>query len=160
MKTLAEFLIPILEGTTVIMRKGEVVKESKAGPVDVTTIDAFPSAEEVDTSSLTVVDCHFISIGVDKAKAETHRSDFVEMLAAYEKQSPGRLRGGPSYIEVGAEIGDQTLAFGLFAVGEALDLWKVVTPARLGMQGPLADQMAGRGFVMMSGYVTDGPVQP
>lgn len=142
------------------LRKGEVIhgtpelvaaieRGDEELPGGVVSFDMMPHIDEA-APSLVKVDCHFIQICVDKDKAERLRSDLLALLAEYPK--PERLAEGPSYIEVGAAIGDQGAAFQLFAVGEVLDLWKVITPARLGITGPMADQMAGSGFVMMSGY--------
>ena len=96
------------------------------------------------------VDCHFIVVGVDKSKAEERKNELIAILKTYPQ--PERLAGGPSYIEVGGEIGDQGAAFQLFALGKVLGLWDIITPEKLGFTGPEADQMAGRGFVMMSGF--------
>jgi hypothetical protein len=119
-------------------------------PGGVVSIDMMPHVEAAP--DLAKIDCHFLWVGVDKAKAERWRADLVALLADYPE--PERLAVGPSYIEVGAVIGDQGAAFQLFAIGEVLGLWTVITPERLGITGPTADDMAGRGYVMMSGYTT------
>ena len=118
----------ILRDCTMQLRKGDVVHGDKplvdainAGqtenlPGGVVTIDAMPHTDEV--SGIEKVDCHFLVIGVDKAKAETHRLELISILNNYPK--PARLAGGPSYIEIGAEIGDQGAAFQLFALGQVL----------------------------------------
>ncbi len=62
-----------------------------------------------------------------------------------------RLRDGPSYIEIGGEIGSQGLALQLIGLGALVGLWDAVTPERLGFAGDQAKQMAGSGFVMASG---------
>src|SRR6202012_2479706 len=85
-----------------------------------------------------------------KARAESHRAELVELLNNYPQAE--RIAQGPSYIEVGAEIGDQGAAFQLFAMGKVLGLWDVITPEKMGFTGPEADSMAGNGFVMMTGY--------
>ena len=103
-----------------------------------------------EDAGLAIVDCHFVVIGVDKVKAEARRGELVDLLAGYSP--PGRLAVGPSYIEVGGVLGDQGEAFRLFAVGEALGMWKVITPKTMGFEGRAAEQLAGQGFVMMSGY--------
>lgn len=159
-------LYRILNDCTTQLRKGEVVHGTpelvdaiNAGsddlPGGVVTIDAMP--HEREAVGLKPIDCHLLTIGVDCAKAEQHRSELVALLNDYPQ--PERLAGGPSYIEVGAEIGDQGAAFQLFALGEALGLWSVVTPAKLGINGPLADQMAGSGYIMITGYRRPGTTQ-
>lgn len=155
-------LYKILSETTVQLRKGEMVhgdrhlvdavKEGRdldKEPGGVVTIDAMPHVTEAP-SGIEKVDLEFLVIGVDKAAAEKNRAELIEILKTYPQ--PDRLAGGPSYIEVGAEIGDQGAAFQLFALGKVLGLWDVITPATMGFAGAEARQMAGSGFVMMSGF--------
>jgi hypothetical protein len=165
-----ERLYEILAKTTVQLRKGEelegtpeLVEAVKAmGPDDklddlpggILEVYAMPHESEAP-DNLVKVDCHFITIGVDRKKAEQHRDELVRILADYP--NPEELAGGPSYIAVGGAIGDQGAAFQLFALGEALGLWKVITPKRLGIEGPEAQAMAGMGFVMMSGFAQPQP---
>jgi hypothetical protein len=139
----------ILRETTCQLRKGEEVEKRQEIGLDITEIYAMPHEAEA-RPDLEKVDCEFVVIGVDKAKADEHRAEFIELLNSYP--NPERLAGGPSYIEVGAEIGDQGAAFQLFALGQVLGLWSVITPASMGITGPEARQLAGSGFVMMSGY--------
>lgn len=155
-------LYKILSETTVQLRKGgmvhgdrhlvDAVKEGRdldKEPGGVVTIDAMPHVTEAP-SGIEKVDLEFLVIGVDKAAAEKNRAELIEILKTYPQ--PDRLAGGPSYIEVGAEIGDQGAAFQLFALGKVLGLWDVITPATMGFAGAEARQMAGSGFVMMSGF--------
>lgn len=155
-------LYELLNEATVQLRKGEelegtpaLVEGIKAGktldelPGGVVHVYAMPHEAQA-RPEIVKVDLHFIVVGVDKAKAEEIKPELIAILNDYP--SPERLAGGPSYIEVGAELGDQGTALQLFAVGQVLGLWSVITPATLGMDGPIADQMAGSGFVMMSGY--------
>lgn len=157
-------LYGILAETTIQLRKGEVLEGSpnlveaaksddpealrKAGG-GVLEIYAMPAVAEAP-ADLEMVDVHFVKIGVDKAKAEARRSDLLALLDDYP--DPERLAGGPSYIEVGAAIGDQGAAFQLFALGKALGIWDVITPEMLGATGDQARQMAGSGFIMCTGY--------
>ena len=149
-----ERLYEILNETTVQLRKGPVLTDRETFPgLPVREIYAMPHESEAKPE-IEKVDCHFLTIGVDKAKAEERRAEFIEILKTYPR--PERLAAGPSYIEVGGEIGDQGSAFQLFALGKALGLWDVVTPARLGITGPTADQLAGGGMVMMTGFKGEG----
>lgn len=154
-------LYKILGETTIQLRKGEVLHGTKelvdaiqAGvepdklPGGVATFDMMPHESAAD--GLEKIDMEFLTIGVDKAKAESHRADLIELLNDYP--NPASLAGGPSYITVGAEIGDQGAAFQLFALGKVLKLWDVITPKMFGMEGEEARQAAGSGFVMMTGY--------
>jgi hypothetical protein len=139
----------ILDETTVQLRKGPQRTECKAGTVRVVEIFAMPHADEAP-SDLEKVDCHFVVVAVDKGKAEEHRAELIELLKTYPQ--PDVLAGGPSYIAVGAAIGDQGAAFQLFALGQVLGLWELITPTSLGFEGEFADEAAGRGFIMITGW--------
>jgi hypothetical protein len=163
-------LYEILDATTQMFRKGEVIEDEKVtAPVlvetpegepvgvgehtvmDVRHIYAMPHESAVgERDDVEMVDCHFITIGVLKPAAEEHREELIEVLRSYPQ--PDRLAGGPSYIEVGGEIGSQDGAFRLFALGQALGLWHVITPERLGLTGQEARRAAGAGYVLMSGW--------
>ena len=142
-------LYKILNETTIQLRKGPDVEERVSDLVRVTEVFAMPH-ESLGRPDLERVDMELLTIGVDKARAEAIKPDLIAILRDYPR--PGDLAGGPSYITVGAEIGDQGAAFQLFALGKVLGLWDVVTPGQLGMTGEAAKEMAGRGFVMMTGY--------
>lgn len=124
-----------------------------AGPV-VAEVWAMPHVDDLPTG-LKPVDVFFEIIGVDQEKAESFKDEIVSLLRDYPK--PDRLAGGPSYIEVGGELGDQGMALRLFAVGEVLKLWTVITPTTLGLEGEQARTLAGRGLVMMS-HFSEGTV--
>jgi len=144
-------LYKILNDTTVQLRKGdEVIRHEPNNGLAVTEIFAMPHEHEPCVDHLERVDMEFLTIGVDRSEAQKRKSELVEILNTYPQ--PDRLAGGPSYIEVGAEIGDQGAAFQLFALGKVLGLWDVITPASLGIKGEQARQMAGRGMIMMSGF--------
>jgi hypothetical protein len=138
----------ILDRTTVQLRKGEQVTMERVGPLDVVTIDAMPHESEA-LDSLEKVDMELLVVGVDGEEAKKYRSELVSILDKYP--DPKRLAKGPSYIEVGAEIGDQGAAFQLFALGKVLGLWEVITPATLGLK-ERARELAGMGMIMISGY--------
>lgn len=155
-------LYEILNETTIQIRKGDaihgdkaLVEAIKAGvesdklPGGVVTFDMMPADAEVQPD-LERVDCYFLTIGVDRAKAEARKADLIDLLNDYP--DPESLAGGPSYIMVGAEIGDQGAAFQLFALGKVLGIWDVITPTMFGATGAQADQMAGSGFIMSTGY--------
>ncbi len=116
--------------------------------LDTTTMQ-LPNESEAD-ESIEKVDLQFIVVGVNKEAAEMCRDAVIEILAEYPE--PERLAGGPSYIEVGAAIGDQGRAFQLFALGKVLGFWTIITPATLGITGDAAATLAGQGMVMISGY--------
>jgi hypothetical protein len=150
----------ILAATTSPFRKGDVyegtpalVEAAKAGEKltggGVLEIYAMPHEAEA-RADLVKVDCVFIVVGVDKPAAEQRKDELVAILQNYPE--PPRLAQGSSYIEIGAWIGSQDAALRLFALGEVLGLWRVITPALFGMSGDEAREAAGVGFIMVSGF--------
>lgn len=157
-----ERLHQILAETTCQLRKGEVyegtpelVEQAKRGAEElkgggVLEIYAMPHESEA-RPEIEKVDVEFVTIGVDKAAAEARKDELVSLLNDYP--NPDELAGGPSYISVGATIGDQGAAFQLFALGKVLGLWDVITPKSLGVTDPeVARRMAGSGYIMCTGY--------
>lgn len=158
----------ILAYTTVQLRKGEVVhgdqhlvdavkqgRDITKEPGGVVTIDSMPHVGQfANVSTFAKVDMELLVIGVDQVAAQNHKAELIEILKTYPQ--PERLAAGPSYIEVGAEIGDQGAAFQLFALGKVLGLWEVITPATLGLSGADAQLAAGRGYIMISGFKARG----
>lgn len=160
-------LYQILRETTAQLRKGE---EIEGDPQLVDAVKNFKEGDNIDKlpggsvhiyamphesqakNGIEKVDIHFIVVGVDKSKSEQYKDEIIAILKTYPR--PERLAGGPSYIEVGGEIGDQGAALRLFALGKVLGLWDIITPEKLGFTGAKASQMAGSGFVMMSGFKT------
>ncbi len=141
-------LYAILKETTTSLRKGpETTVDTSEG---LTVVHHYAMPHESERRPSKSVDVHFFTVGVDMDAAEERRGDFIAVLDTYSQ--PERLVGGPSYIEVGAEVGSQQAALQMFGLGEALGLWDVITPKRLGIDGPMADELAGGGMVMMSGY--------
>lgn len=156
-------LYALLRETTVQLRKGEMFEgdrhlldqakegvEPERGLQGSGVLEVYAMPPVSAAPDLEKVDCEFIVVGVDKAKAEARRDDFVDLLRRYPQ--PDRLAAGPSYIEVGGVIGDQGAAFCLFALGQVLGLWKVITPAQFGLTGEEARRAAGSGFVMITGW--------
>lgn len=153
-------LYEILGETTTQLRKGDVfegtpelVEQAKAGKKieggGVLEVYAMPHENEA-RPEIEKVDVEFLTIAVDKEKAEARKAELLAILGEYP--APERLAAGPSYIEVGGEIGDQGAAFQLFALGKVLGLWGIVTPKTFGFTGLEAREMAGRGMVMITGY--------
>ena len=54
---------------------------------------------------------------------------------ATTRTSRWSVLAGPSYIELGAWIGDQGLALALMGLGSALGIWGIITPQTLGIEG-------------------------
>lgn len=142
-------LFEILDETTAEFRTGAGYIEEEHDECVVTNIYAMPHISQAD-ERLEQVDCHFIVVGVDKEIAEQYREELIDILKTYPQLE--RLAGGPSYIEVGGVMGSQEGAFRLFAVGQVLKFWDVITPKTLGFTGAEADSLAGKGYVMISGF--------
>lgn len=146
----ASALNKILEYVTTVFRKGASVEQRQVGDMRVTEVYGYPHVYDGEIEGVEKIDCHFIIVGVDKAKAEAVRGQVVFLLNHYPE--PDRLKGGPSYIEVGGALGSQEHAFRLFALGQVLGLWSVITPALLHIEGPEADALAGGGMILIDGY--------
>lgn len=156
-----EKLRKILAETTVELRKGpvfqgtpELVEQAERGNGKlagggVLEVYMMPHVDEAP-ANIERVDVVFEVIGVDLTVAEKHRADLIAILNNYPQ--PECLAVGPTYIEVGGVIGSQSAAFQLFALGKALGLWSLITPATMGFEGEEARQMAGNGFIMITGY--------
>jgi hypothetical protein len=138
-------LYEILEETTMPFRNGPAVVQQGG----TTEIYAMPHVSEAPPD-IDLVDVHFMTVGVDLAKAKARRAEFVDML----KHWPDResLAAGPSYISVGGMIDDQEAALKMFALGQSLGLWMVVTPKALRLEGQMAELAAGRGYIMITGF--------
>ncbi|MEK7496666.1 MAG: hypothetical protein AAB657_02045 [Patescibacteria group bacterium] len=161
----------ILRETTVQLRKGAeiegdsnlvaAVHNFKEGedinklPDGTINVYAMPHESQVD-NIIEKVDCHFLIIGVDKTKAESYKEELITILKDWPLETHGspipKLKDGPSYIHVGGVIGDQGAAFQLFALGKVLNLWDVITPETMGFTGAEASNMAGSGYIMISGF--------
>lgn len=102
-----------------------------------------------------VIDTHFIPVGITEAAAD--REGFTQALDAaladhgeFCDVSAARLREGPSYIELGGWLGDQSLALRFMALAEFQGRGKVITPAILGLTGEDAEKAAGNGYVLLA----------
>lgn len=105
-----------------------------------------------DTEGATSVG--FFSV-VQKPGSDLTAEQLAEAIKAapwgfYQDEEIERLAQGPSYIELGAWIGDQGVALCLIGLGKILGLWDVVIPATLGIEGAEAEQMMGMGFIMIA----------
>ena len=148
----AQRLYEIIEESTRVFRKGELVEESHLGNVDIIQVFGYdhtstsPSGENFDK-----VDMVFVDVVVDRARAEKHRSTLAELLRDYP--DPARLSGGPSYIELAPNLGmEQEGALRLMAMGKTLGMWDIVSGKSIKADEAKTLEMAGRGFLMISGY--------
>jgi len=148
----AQKLSDIVQDSTRVFRKGESVERRQVGNVDVVesfgydhTKDA-PSGDNFDK-----VDMVFVDVVVDRAKAEQYRGALTEQLRGYPQ--PERLASGPSYIELAPNMGlEQEGALRVMALGKTLGIWGIMSGKTLGMNDDQAREMAGQGFLMISGY--------
>ncbi len=148
----AQKLYDIVQDSTRVFRKGESVERRQVGNVDVVELFGYdrtkddPSGDNFDK-----VDMVFVDVVVDRAKAEQYRGALAEQLKGYPQ--PERLAGGPSYIELAPNLGmEQEGAFRVMALGKTLGMWNVISAKTLGLDDAQAREMAGQGFLMISGY--------
>lgn len=96
------------------------------------------------------VDCLLVLVQVDLALAKKHEQ---EVLSLAKEALPERiLANGANYLEVGELLGDEAMAFKLFAFGRAMNWWEIVLPEMLGVDDEnLALELAGNGLVMITG---------
>ena len=106
--------------------------------------------EENVTQSSRIVDVHFFKVAVQDNIAPSLAEDLAGYLSALCTEE--FLKKGPSYLELGEKLGDQGLALTVMALGEALKLWQVITPAKLGVIGAAGQQMAGQGLILTDGF--------
>jgi hypothetical protein len=147
-------LIEYIEQATEVFRHGEVVKKTKVGNLDVVTVDAFPEKPK----DRPVIDVHFFDVGFNVVAMSSWSPrrlfDYLvnNPIGEFTNMVQAQWEGGPSYITIGGWIGSQELALRLLALGETHELWRVITPERLGITGADAERMAGNGLVMAAGF--------
>ena len=106
-------------------------------------IDAPENPEKEQPEGHTIDMAFFKVAKSPQADAETFRS-------LVEAEYPHWLEGGEeerSFIQVGAEMGDQGIAIMTIALGDLLGVWKAITPERIGVPPDLALKMAGMGML-------------
>jgi hypothetical protein len=146
----------VVNGEPASEQEIEQISNTGEVPPGVTEFYSMPHVSEVqkERPDLVIVDMIFIDVGVDKARAEAHRNEFVDILNSYPNME--RLRGGPSYIELGGEFGDQGFALRIMAIGSVLGFWEIISGKSMGANDEESRTMAGIGFLMISGYNPDG----
>jgi len=147
----AQKLYDIVQDSTRVFRKGESVERRQVGNVDVELFDHVHTNKAPSGDNFDKVDMIFVDVVVDRARAEQYRGAFAEQMSAYPQ--PERLAGGPSYIELAPTMGmEQESALRVMALGKTLGMWDVISAKTFGMDDATARQMAGQGFLMISGY--------
>lgn len=147
-------LYKIVQNSTKVFRKDEAVERKQVGNVAVTEVFGYPRTSEAPSGNgFDKIDMVFVDVVVNKIIAENYRSDLIEELRSYPQ--PERLRKGPSYIELAPNLGmEQEGALRLMAMGQTLGLWKVLSGKTMGMNDAETRELAGIGFLSISGYKT------
>lgn len=145
-------LYDIIEGSTKVYRKGETIQQKQVGNLQVTQVFGYESTEKAPKGNhVDKIDMIFVDVVVDKTKAEHYKSDLIKILKEYPQ--PDRLAGGPSYIELAPNLGmEQEGALRVMALGKMLGLWDILSGKTLGASDKETLEMAGSGFLMISGY--------
>lgn len=135
-------------------RKGEERTERvvTAGSQTIKVVDIYAMPHVDEAEEPVKVDMHFIVVGVDPQKCEDLGMGDRLLRWCRDYPAPAELAGGPSYIHLGARLGSQDLALRVMALGQHFGFWDVITPATLHIEGPDADDLAGKGLVMISGW--------
>jgi hypothetical protein len=131
------------------LRKGDTVKISEVGNMQVMTVTDCPHVSEA-SPALELVDLTLLVVGVNRIAAERSRSELVELVNSFPM---ALMVMGPSFITLGAYLGDQGDALRLMALGKVLGLWKIVGPPEIGVHDEVkAHHMAASGFLMITPY--------
>jgi hypothetical protein len=125
------------------------VEEHNVGSVRVVEINNFPE----ETPDAIRADVHFLKLGLTEG-APTKEELIAAVRAAlnegvFANTNVEELAGGPSYITLGGWLGSQQMALMFIGLVELLGIAPAITPELLGMEGDMADEMAGMGFVML-----------
>ena len=139
----------VVEGCTTVFRVAEVPAGLLGAALGAVSMGR-PEGAPGSAGEAVEIDAHFFVCAVDPAGAEAALGAVVAWCEAYP--DPDRLAGGPTFVEVAEVAGDPVTAIRIFAVGEVLGLWNVITPERLGFSGTEAEEMAAKGLVMITGY--------
>lgn len=135
--------------TTAYRRGAAVESETIEGGMEVVTIDAYDPAPTGDG----LVDVHFLLVKVTDGDPDRSRDVLDAALAAgrgeFTSMTERELADGPSYITLGAWLGDPEVALRFIALGAHHGWWTALTPATLGITDPeRAEPLARAGYVM------------
>src|SRR5271157_398943 len=122
-----------------LCRNGRICKK------EYTTLNTseMPLALEMPTN-LEQVDCHFITVAVDKEVA----SRYADELRMHVAEWPNGFYREIGWVEASFWLRSQDSAFRLFGVGQVLGWWRVATPASVQLTGDRADSAAGGGMIL------------
>lgn len=142
-------LYEILRECTIQLRTGKPFVQEDHPGLTVITINLSPHESEA-RPDLEKVDLILLTVGVDKERAEQRKTELIGMLRDWPDED--MLARGPSYIHLGGVMGDQGTAFQLMAMGKVLNLWDIITGETMGADRDRAIELAGLGWVMISGF--------
>lgn len=142
-------LMEVLNKSTCLISKGECTRRKMPG-ISILLWGLLLSATDPEATQLQQVDCHFITVGVNKYQAEQGRSEFIQFLESYPDAQ--KLFDGPSYKSVAGIVGDEMTALRVFALGQVLGLWEVLLPNQLDVPPELADEAVDLGLIVTTGY--------
>lgn len=144
-----ELLLEIVGDATAEFRKGAAVTTDTRTPgLEVVHVYAMPHVDEIP-AELEQVDVHFEIVGVDRERAEARRDDLLGVLREWPDDCPeAKDLSKRVQAERHALIAHDSARFDVRRPSSET----VVTPERLGMTGELAEQAAGAGYVMVTGF--------
>lgn len=123
-----ERLHEILKETTKEYRKGDRIEEKDFEGINIKVGFDIPHVDEAP-ENLHKTDLVLLTIGVDKEKAKEFDNEIKNYIANYPELH------GHNYFMASREVGGTMDALRLFALGEALDYWKVVRPGEMELRG-------------------------
>lgn len=134
-------VLAIIAATTrIIRKKGRPVGPITSGCPEMSRYE-FEIAERL-------VDVHFAIVAVDAERALAVADEIQEEWGALVCVSDFK---GPTFLELGAVLGDHRAALRFLALGETIGMWKVVIPSSFDIpSSEYADQLAEEGLVMAS----------
>ena len=143
-----------------VMSIGDLIKNSLYSDDELAALEAEGKEPPADQA----ISTHFLRVLYSpNASKEAFLTWLRHMVqpgsGVFRDVSAERLTEGPSYIELGAWVGDQTDALMVMALGQHHGLWKVITPQVIRDMDPNGkfadmddDQLAGVGFVLIEGF--------
>lgn len=97
-----------------------------------TTVSLGQASSKTSSREVEDVDCGLAIVRVFRMVSEKHRDEIVAILNMYPERE--MFLRGVSYRDLVEMIGDGEMALRLFALGQALELWEISTPEKLGVK--------------------------
>jgi hypothetical protein len=138
----------ILKETTVVL------DDAPDRTVDTNVVELIKplSKHQNKNKNFVIVDCYLILVGVDRAKALKNLEEFKKLLEEYPL--PSSLAAGPTYLDFSFHSGLRSTSDTLrtFALGAAVNLWKIRTPLDLGYTHESAASIVKSGGILITGF--------